>query len=164
MIPKWKDRPVTVANLLNPAFCGEILRTTMKSYSTETDKAFPYALSFLILPFLLNNQIREVLPTKTSKKFYEWLEENTIIRINLANNIKNLVPYTRDSILFLIYHESLKINNNGELEINKYRKKQLNYIADKELEDIYKKAIMFGKWLSKMGNIKTIYVMLGIKP
>ena len=32
MLPSWENRPVTVANLLNPAFCGEIIRIMLKAY------------------------------------------------------------------------------------------------------------------------------------
>ncbi len=164
MIPKWTDRPVTVANLLNPAFCGEILRVMIQAYEKETKKTMPFEIAFLVLPLVLHKKSRDTLPKTISKNFYEWLEENTMTKISLVSKIKDLLPYTREAILFLIYHNAIKISDNGELEFVKYRKSSLNYINDSEVQEIYKKSQMLGKWLSKAGSTKTIYASIGIKP
>ena len=37
MIKEWEDRTAIVANLLNPAFCGEILRRFIKAYNDKSD-------------------------------------------------------------------------------------------------------------------------------
>jgi len=164
MIPTWDNRPVTVANLLNPAFCGEIIRIVLKAYKSETLKALPFELTFLVLPLILHKQSRESLPSTTGKNFYEWLEENTMTKIYLVNKIKNLVPYTREAILFLIYHEAITVNHDGALEFITYRKSSLNYLNKEEIQTVYKKAHMLGKWLGKAGDTKTIYASIGIKP
>ncbi len=164
MIPKWEDRPIVVANLLNPSFCGEILRAVIKAYTKETSQGLPFTLTFLVLPILLNKETRERFPKSVSTKFYEWLEENAIVKIFIGTRIKNLVPYTREGIQFLIYYEAININNKAELELIPYRKKTIQYKNSNEIEDIYKKAEMLGKWLGRTGDITTIYSLIGIKP
>ncbi len=164
MIPKWEDRPVVVANLLNPAFCGEILRIAIKAYTKETKQGLPFSLTFLFLPILLHEETRNRLPKSVSKNFYEWFEENAIVKIFIGNRIKNFVPYTRESLQFLIYYEAIKINNQAELELVPYSRRKIGYRNSNEIDDIYKKAEMLGKWLGRSGNIKTIYSLLGIKP
>ena len=164
MIPKWEDRPVVVANLLNPAFCGEILRIGIKAYQKETGKGLPFALAFLFLPLLLHKETREKFPKKVSKNFYEWIEENAIVKIFIGQRIKELVPYTREGIQFLIYYEAINIDNYARLETISYQKKQLNYKNDNEIKEIYTKAKMLGKWFSRIGDIHTIYTILGIRP
>ena len=50
----WEDRSKIVANLLNPAFCGEILRRAIVSYNeNEENMLFPFSLLYLILPIIL---------------------------------------------------------------------------------------------------------------
>lgn len=166
MIPKWEDRPVIVANLLNPAFCGSVLRIAIQAYQKETDKAFPFELIFLILPFILHKNTRDSLPTKSSKKFYEWIEDNSSIKIHITQRIKNLVPYSREAILFLLYHQVIEINELGQICVTPTtsRKKSIKVLNDDEWTSIQKKAEMFGKWLSKAGNSKTIFAIIGIKP
>lgn len=164
MLPTWNNRPFIVANILNPAFCGEILRIAIKAYKDATKDNIPFALTILILPFLLNKNTRNSLPPKTSKVFYEWIEENPIIKTKLPVQIKSLVPYTREAVLFLIYHEALKLDACGDLELKSYRKKKLHYLNDVEVNEVFTKAKMLGKWLSGVGNVSTIYATIGIKP
>lgn len=163
MIPEWKDRPVVVANLLNPAFCGEVLRVAIKAYQKETNQGLPFALTFLFLPLLLHKDTRDRFPKTVTTKFYQWLEENAVVKIFIGTRIKNLAPYTREAIQFLIYYEAININNQAELELIPYRKTKIIY-KDDEIEDIYKKAEMLGKWFGRTGNIKTIYSLMGIRP
>ena len=164
MIPNWDNRPTIVANILNPAFCGEILRVTIKSYELEKKEAFPFSLLFIVLPIILHKNIRGSLPKTTTKKFYEWLEENNKTKLFLPEKIKNLVPYTRESISFLIYYEALSLDNKGNVSVNRYRKKKIHYTNDSEIKEIFNKAKMIGKWFTYVGEVRTIYTLLGIKP
>lgn len=41
---KWDERAQEIAFLLNPAFCGRILYTGIKSYSETAHRALPFPL------------------------------------------------------------------------------------------------------------------------
>lgn len=163
-LPEWKDRPVLIANLLNPAFCGEIIRISILSFEKESKKTFPFALAFLILPFILHEKTRKLFPKMTSFKFYEWLEEQTQIRVGLQDRIKSMVPFTREALSFMLYYETLKISNNGELTVLANKKKPKADINDDEIKDILTRAEFFGKWLSKMGSYSTVFAVIGVEP
>jgi len=57
MIP-WEHRPIEVANLFNPAFCGEVIRRCGAGYSAKLQTGMPYALAFLVLPIVLHPATR----------------------------------------------------------------------------------------------------------
>ncbi|HBI36010.1 MAG: hypothetical protein A2015_06175 [Spirochaetes bacterium GWF1_31_7] len=160
----WSERSSIIANILNPAFCGKVLRTTLKSYKDETSIGMSYSMIYLILPIILHKNTRELLPSTTRIKFYDWLKENPNIRIGLAERIKNMVMYTQESLQFLIYHEAIQIDDSGLTSVIKYKKDNSTLNETKELVDIFHKSRFFGKWLSKIGNIETIFAVLGIKP
>ena len=164
MIPEWNERPIVIANLLNPAFCGEVLRVMIKAYAGKSNASVPYELVFLVLPLVLQKKSREKLPKNIDTNLYEWLEKNTMIKIHLTNQIKNLIPYTREALLFLIYHNALKVSDNGRLEYISYRKNKLHYLNIDEIEDIYLKAQFLGRWLSKIGDSRAVYLSIGIIP
>lgn len=164
MLPNWENRPTIVANLLNPAFCGEVLRITMQSYEKQKKEAFPYPLAFIVLPILLHKNIRHSLPKTSTTKFYDWLEEDDSTRLYLPKKIKNLVPYTNESIRFLIYHNAIKFDESTNLIVSKHRKKKIEYSNNSEITLIFNKSKMFGKWLTSIGDVKTIYSLIGIKP
>jgi len=52
MLPNWENRPEITANLVNPAFCSEIMRECVNAYKIETKENFPFALSVLVLPLI----------------------------------------------------------------------------------------------------------------
>lgn len=46
MMEKWEDRSQIAANLLNPAFCGEIIRRTIAAYNNNEENAkFPFSFA-----------------------------------------------------------------------------------------------------------------------
>lgn len=47
---EWKMRTREIAYLLNPAFCGRILYTTIRAYNEKSHRAFPFPLIYLVLP------------------------------------------------------------------------------------------------------------------
>jgi len=162
MLPNWENRPEITANLINPAFCSELLRECAISYKLESKENLPFALSVLILPIVLNRKIRERLPKTKANTIHSWINNNGDLKIGLANHISALLPFTRESIMFGIVHNSISIDENGNIE-TKARKGKIK-TNDAEILNCLSKANLLGKLLSKSGNILTIYSILGIKP
>jgi hypothetical protein len=164
MLPEWNLRPITVAHLLNPAFCGEILRRCAYHFQKTEDKnnSLPFQLTFVILPLILHKEIREALPLKSNKNFITWIEENQSIKMMLPGLIKSTVPFTKEAIQFLMMYEIIKINELGAIEVivNSPQKT----ISESEVTECYKKAELVGKWLAKSGSSQSIFINLGIKP
>jgi hypothetical protein len=161
MLPNWEERPITVATLLNPAFCGEVLRRSIAEYQKINKDGLPFQLVFLILPIILNKMIRESLPKTSGKNFITWLEENQVLKKDLPNSIRNIVPYTKESVMFLMMYGLIKINDTGNIE-SQIKNKDIT--EDSEATECYKKAELLGKLLAKAGTVQFIFVNLGIKP
>lgn len=162
MLPNWENRPEITAHLINPAFCGEIIRVCAAAYKKESNNNFPFSLSFLVLPLILNSGIRERLPKNKANTIHRWINENEDLKIGLANNIRSFIPFTRETIMFSIAHNSLHIDENASIEI--YPRKKKYKTADVEIISCLNKAEVIGKIFSKSGNSLTIYSILGIKP
>jgi hypothetical protein len=162
MLPSWENRPEITAHLINPAFCSEIMRDCISAYKGESKNNFPFALSVLVLPLILNNGIRERLPKNKANTFHGWINENEDLKIGLANNIKSFIPFTRETVMFAIAHNSLSIDESGDIDVKPRHKKFK--IEDEEIKSCLKKAEVIGKVFSKSGNPLTIYSILGIKP
>lgn len=161
MLPNWEDRPTNVANLLNPAFCGEVIRRCITEYQKINSVGLPFQLAFLVFPIILNKQIRESLPKTSGKNFVAWIEENQIIKKDLPNIIKNIVPYSQESIMFLMMYEIIRINEKGNFEVMT-KSKTIN--DENEVTECYKKAELLGKLFAKAGTSQFIFINLGIKP
>ena len=163
MIP-WEKRPVEIANLLNPAFCGEVLRRCIAKYQVMSMRPFPYLLAFLVLPIVLHHKTREVIPTSARKQMHTWLMENQDIKIGFADRAKNLIQITKETITFLLQIGTLEMNKQGLTITSDYKPCNICGQTIGEVHDCYKKAEIFGQMLARAGSPTTIYIMWGVKP
>ena len=162
---QWENRSPIAANLLNPAFCGEIIRRTIIAYNdNEEGLLFSYSLVPLILPILLHKKTRDKMPMKSSTYFHHWVDENEALFLNFANRVKELLPYSKEALMFLLLHKCADFTDNGKIRIKKFRKKNLKDKNAKEVQFIFQKAEFLGKWLRLTGNEQTIYMFLKIRP
>jgi ABC-three component (ABC-3C) system Middle Component 3 len=96
---RWEERPIEVANLLNPAFCGHVIYGCAEAHETEAGKPMPYALAFF-LPLVLHSDTRSTMKANT-RHFEVWLNVNPEIKVGLVTRARSLVPFTREALGFL---------------------------------------------------------------
>ncbi|MDU2065924.1 MAG: three component ABC system middle component [Sporomusaceae bacterium] len=159
---KWEERPIEVANLLNPAFCSVLLYQAIKGYRQEAKTNMPYPLLFLILPIVLHKSTRESLPRSIATKFHAWLEQNQNQKISFAARTRQMVFYTKEALTFGMKQGIINIDNNG-LIVSKNISK-LKTTKTSEVYQCSQRALFLGRWFSKAGDITTIFMMWGICP
>lgn len=163
MMRPWNKRSDIEAALFNPAFCGELIRHTVDSYNnTVKSGGFPYALTYLVLPFLLNTEISSQVPKTTRTDFVPWLYANRHIAPLIAEKAKEMKDYTSESLLLYVSLNLLLINDSGEIELGSQpfiRKR--NFKRD-NVDSLKKRAAMLGAWLGKAGDVTTIFSLIGI--
>jgi hypothetical protein len=158
----WDNRPKEIAYLLNPSFCGEILYHTIKEYAVKTSNPLPYPLLFLVLPIVLHRNTRSKI--NRERKLHTWLQDNPEVKIGYASRAKQLVPITKEAINFLLQVEAIDIDENAGVTIISHKRHKKANTCSEEVEDCYKKAKIFGRWLANSGTTATTYIMWGVKP
>lgn len=159
----WNKRSIIEAALFNPAFCGELLLKTISAYNTASNQGrFPYVLSYLVLPFLLNDSLSSELPKRTSTSFVSWVMSHEHLLINFDDRVKNMNNYTTESLLVCFSSGLLAIGNNGDIEVGESNLNKLKNNSRDEVDPILKRAEFLGTWFSKAGDAPTIYSLLGI--
>lgn len=162
MLDNWNDRPEVSANLMNPAFCCEVIKECAKGYKGELSHNFPFSYSVLVLPFIIPSRIRMRLPKSKATTFHSWLNDNEDIKIDVAKRIKGCLPFTKEAIMFGIIYNSIRMDDDGCIE--PLGKKGKSNLSNDETNECLNKALLLGKMLSKAGDQFTVYSMLGIKP
>lgn len=165
----WSERPDELANLLNPAFCGFLLRTSIEGYSEASGVGMPLALTFLVLPLVLHKATREALPRSVATKLLAWLHDNPDLRIDFAQRARSLVPFTRESLLFLTVHDLTQTVPGGLVTpIGDFAaaRRTLNTTtsATDEIAMCCNKSRFVGRWFAQSGDATTIYSFFGIQP
>jgi hypothetical protein len=166
-VQSWEQRPFEYANLLNPAFCAILLRNAIKSYQDQKKQGMPYPLLFLVLPIVLHGSTRNTLPETTRTKLHIWLQRQPEARVGFGDRTSNLVPYTKEALIFGMQTGIVNICNDGNFTCVKGKLKSISAVSwskDTEPAICCKKAEFIGRWLAQAGEVSTIYTMWGIRP
>ena len=171
---EWANRPPEIAALLNPAFCGFLVSAGLEEYTEKINEGAPYAFPFVMLPLILHKPTRQIFPRTSRTTFSAWITnaDTAIIKIGFVERAKNMVPYVKEALAFAMQHDSIYVTEAGRLKVsNSPRKSFLKFAlksfpSDPTLEvcECVRAALMCGKWLSMVGDFKTVMALLGVKP
>ena len=164
MTTPWSERPIELANLLNPAFCSIILCEAINSYQESSNTYMPYSLSFLILPIILHKPTRDLLPNTVASKFHTWVHRYESVRIGFETRAKNMVPYTKEGIIFSTSAGFLSFSDDAQLKVNQNPLGSVEWPLSADADICRKKARFLGRWFTRAGNFTTVYAFLGVKP
>lgn len=159
----WNMRSHEVAFLLNPAFCGRVLYSTIKTYNEKTSRAFPFPLIYLVLPLVLHKETRIHINSRTQLQL--WVQRYPQLLIDFPQRARELIPITNESVEFLLQTGKILLTPNGELEISSTSKTlSKTKFVDDEISECLKKAEHIAKWFAAAGKVETIYIELGVRP
>jgi len=157
---KWEERPREIAYLLNPAFCGEILRNAIKEYNSHSGP-FPYVLAYLILPIVLHKKTRERIHSRS--KMHTFLQKNPDLKIGFAERARQLVTVTNESLTFLMQLGYIELDD-ARLKATSKRTNKINIDTYTEIYDCFQKALIVGRWFARSENTITVFTMWGVRP
>ncbi|MEA5573496.1 three component ABC system middle component [Calothrix sp. UHCC 0171] len=163
----WQERPVEYANLFNPAFCSILLYNAIKGYQKEKKQGMPYPLIFLVLPLVLHQSTRNLLPRTTRTKLHIWLQNKPEVRVKFSDRTSNLVPHTKEALAFGMQTGIIGFGDDGKFTSSKSQLKNISAVSWSEGTEpaiCFKKAEFIGRWFAQAGEVSTIYIMWGICP
>ncbi|WP_371864947.1 three component ABC system middle component [Dictyobacter aurantiacus] len=158
----WDRRPIEIASLLNPAFCGEVIRRCIVSFEEVESEPFPFPLVYLVLPIVLHTKTRETM--RSERQLHVWLQSHEDMKIGFADRTRQLVPITKEAILFLLQVHAITFDDQARLSTAHYRRRVPQSQKEGEIESCYKAAGVIGRWFARAGSVTTIYVLWGVRP
>lgn len=162
---RWTERPLEVANLLNPAFSAVITHECVRNYYRVAAGPLPISLLFLAPPIALHGPTRRGLPRTTVAKMRPWLDQNPQVRIGFARRARTLRGFTREGILFATHHKLVEFSAGG---ITPLRKTQLrlpgSWRPGSDAFECLKAAGFVARWFAATAGATTLYALWGVKP
>lgn len=158
----WERRPIEIASLLNPAFCGEIIRRCIERYEEVASQAFPFPLIYLILPIVLHTKTRVTISSE--RQLHVWLQSHEDIKVGFADRTRQLIPVTKEAMIFLLQVNSIAFDDQARLNTVRYRRHVPLSQKEGEIESCYKAADVIGRWFARAGSVTTIYALWGVRP
>jgi hypothetical protein len=162
----WAERPTELAYLLNPAFCGWLLREAAEGYTSVKPAGMPLPLAFLILPVVLHQATRSRVPAAVTTKLHVWLQEHPEVRVNFAERTKELAPFTREALLFLVARGQLQVADDGAVTVlgKLGRGKAMLLEHSDEMKESLSRAKFVGRWFATAGEPATVFQNWGVCP
>ena len=166
MLSPWAERPQDVSNLLNPAFLGAVLHRAITGFNDTSGAGMPLEQVVLVLPLVLHRSTREKLPASIASVFASWVQEHREMLVEFAPRTEGLLPYTRESLIFLLSHGMLSLDAKSHFRTtDKVMKGRTVYPnVSEEVHECWLKSHFVGRWLAGAGTTSTIYTLLGIRP
>jgi len=167
MIPPWSDRSAEDQSLFNPAFGSLLLRTACRGYAEgERDgRPLPITLAFIVLPIVLNQRMRDTLPTlKTLMS--TWVAGHPEHVAGFGDRSREMADVTREAVQFGCSQTWLAISAQG-LYPGPVRLRSDPPKLATDTDDVracYAAARFIGRWLPRDGHQSTILSMLGVAP
>lgn len=163
---QWETRSVEERNLLNPAFCANLLWHAALARTSKNLEPLPLEEAFLILPFVLPEVTREALPASLKTSLPVWLENNPVERQRLSVRCKALVPYTRAGLIFGGTHDFIRFEGRRLIASAGWKKKVKLALgkSSAEVRSCATKAEFVSRWFANIGSSSTAYALIGIRP
>lgn len=153
-------------NLYNPAFCGYLLLTAIRSYQEERDGGIDYPLIYLCLPIVLTLSTRSRLPHSYTTPIATWIAANEDAIIGFPKITSSFVSITKSALSFLLQCNAVEIMSDGGLNATAtpVNKTSIIFKNNQELKSVYAASRMIGKWFAHGSTTETIYANFGIRP
>jgi hypothetical protein len=160
----WEQRPVEVANLLNPAFIAVLLHSTFEGFQSVNYNGMPYTITFLSLPLVLHKPTRDILPRTTATKLTNWIHNEPFILVGYYERTRHLVPYIKEGMVYGLKTELFSVTEEGNYISKQWPTRSLRWPAASEPVICRKKAEFVGRWLAAAGDVHTVYSIFGVQP
>lgn len=162
----WTERPSEVANLMNPWFCGLLLRGAAEGYATELAGGLPFELSFLVLPVIMHKRTRASLPRGVATSMVGWIAENPAVLVGMAERVRTMAGPIREAIIVSTARGLMAVGDAGALACAGKPIKFAKYARDTtdEVRECLSRAAFFGRWLASGGTPRTVLALWGLRP
>jgi hypothetical protein len=169
MMRPWPERPTEVANHLNPAFLGALLRKAVDGYAEKSDSGLPFELAFLVLPLCLHPDTVRRLPARAaSTPLHTWLQQGEIrdVLVTFGGRAEALVPFTREAIIFAAQRGVIVVDDAGRLRVGRRALSGITTYPNvsEDIKRAVNGAVLIGRWFALAGTTATIYSLLGVRP
>jgi len=166
---RWEQRPVEIANLLNPPFCAILLHEAIHAYEQKDSRGLSFLLINLILPFVVHTKTRRTISSRPNYSFIDWVGRQKIPSQVLASHIHQLTPFTMEGLVWGLDEDVIRFGDRKDSYSNlmtteKTLQIDASWTRSSTPTDCRNKARIIGNWFAEVADVTTIYRTLGIRP
>lgn len=160
----WHERSLAEATMLNPALLAVLIGNAATQYRRYGGNPMPWPLAFLVAPFVLHRGTREALPRSLRTNLAAWIAEHPVEHAGFGRRAMSLKGPVREGLRFGIRSGALVVDEDGCLIGNLATGRGHTLARGSEADEIVTKAGFVGKWMTKVDQPVTAFVLLGVAP
>jgi hypothetical protein len=122
-----------------------------------------FSLAFLVLPVVLHKATRDLVPDTIATKLHVWVQRHHEVRIGFAQHMQDVVPITKEALLFGMQHDAFLLDEQGALGVGKQKLEPFETTPDSEVEACLKKAYFVGRWFADAGSTASVIAAWDVK-
>jgi hypothetical protein len=146
--------------MLNPALLALVTAAAASEYKRAEGRPMPWPLAYLIAPMVLHRGTRDALPHDTRTHLANWLTAHPVEHAGFSRRSHALAGVVREGIRFGLAHSLLTVDDLGRVSGN------VNVRSGRGTQtgELISRAGFVGKWLTKIDQPATAFVLLGVTP
>ena len=160
----WSERSRTQATMLNPALLAVIVANAAGQYRANSEHAMPWPLAFIVAPLVLHRGTRDSLPRTTRANLGVWVADHPVEHAGFARRARSLRDPVQEGVRFALANGMLDVDPGGRLTATLASGRGHTLASGSEAQQIVAKAGFVGKWLTKIDQPATAFVILGVAP
>lgn len=150
--------------MLNPALLATLTANAAIQYRDNADRAMPWVYAFIVAPLVLHRATRESLPRSVRANLNAWVAEHPIEHAGFARRADSLKDSVQEGLRFGLRSGILAVDQAGGLTAGLAKGKGHTLAKDSEVQRIVARAGFVGRWLAKIEEPATVFVVLGVAP
>ncbi|MFD9535792.1 three component ABC system middle component [Streptomyces sp. NPDC060010] len=158
--PTPLHRSAETQALLNPAFGGHLLASSIYAAQSKREGLMPWPSAFLVLPLVLPAKARSTLPGNSTVSLMAWANENPLQQAAFAERAISLTGLTRMSLRMAMRHQIVEVTALG---LRCTRKPRQAPGFGPEVADCAHAAALVGRWLA-VTDPNRAFTALGVRP
>jgi len=160
----WSERSRTQAVMLNPALLATLTANAAIQYRDNGDRSMPWVYAFIIAPLVLHRATRESLPRNIRANLNTWVAEHPVEHAGFARRAVSLKDSVQEGLRFGLRSGILAVDRDGGLTAELAKGRGHTLAKNSEVQQIVARAGFVGKWLVKIEQPATVFVVLGVAP
>jgi hypothetical protein len=146
--------------MLNPALLALVTAAAASDYEQANGGPMPWPLAYLVAPMVLHRGTRDALPRDTRTHLANWLAAHPVVHAGFARRAHALAEVVREGVRFGLAHSVLAVDDLGRVSgiVN------ARSARSTETSTLISRARFVGKWLTKIDQPATAFVLLGVTP
>lgn len=153
-------------SLLNPAFVGYILYSSVREHVAFEKAGMHCALPFIVVPMSMCKEVSRNLPSTFKTPIASWVASNEGPLTYLYDQVESYNGVVQSALSYLLDRRLLSLTSDGHLLLGNdcLVRSSVLFKKSEDMKGVLRASKFIGKWFSHAPSVETVFAQLGLRP